>query len=158
MKEEKKKEKMKEKKEKKKAKAYTQDSWGHVNDGLHTLSPVNSTEDRGPHIESSSTGSSAKEHLCQRTQYRSVLFKATKNMNWRLPKSCLLPLQVRQGCIPWILLERQEPCSCPLPQSPGPSPCPTNPATRTAGITAVPAFAWIQSLCPRDNTAVKLQP
>lgn len=76
-------------------------------------------------------------------------------MNWRPPKNCLLPLQVRQGCIPWILLERQGPCSCPLPQSPGPSPCPTNPATRTAGIAAVPAFAWIQSLCPRDNTAVK---
>lgn len=116
---------------KKERKTCTQDSWGHVNDGLHTLSPVNSTWRQSPHIKSSSTGSSAKEHLCQRSQYRSVIFKATRDIAWTgdLQRAvwavCSHSTSHRQGCIPWILLERQGPCSCPLPQSPGPSPCPT---------------------------------
>lgn len=80
-------------------------------------------------------------------------------MDWRPPKSCLLPLHITQTGL-HSLDSPGETRALLLPTAPVPraQPLSHSPATRTAGITAVPAFAWIQSLCPRDNSAVKVQP
>lgn len=84
------------KKKEQRKRAYTQDSWGHVNHRVHTLSPVIVPEDTGPHTKSSSTGSSAKS-ISVRDASADQPFASSQKyyMNGRPPNSCLLPLQDR---------------------------------------------------------------